>query len=428
MLEVASNKPMAELQHDRAPYQAAPQTFALDGREFPVTGAVMTARLFAQRTSNNSIDLTSKCSDSTVCLAIDMLAASGGTLISACGNSLIVTFVDVGTAILASRRLQWAFQGLSEADRFAERAVAIMIYSGHDLPGNSTSQSLSNRFDQALPGEVLLTEGARLVVDNLPGLALESIPDSALRQMLIPRPDGGAIGVADEQTLFRNIKGRGSEELYQQKDLHEETAAMNSAPRIETVSLFANSLQESRPNRIAELWSKLTRLHWAVWAGSAAAVSIVAIGLSVIVLRPPTPSGIDAPTGGKSTPSNGDQTSNTGTPQAGNPSGHPPVSPRSNGPTIDHPQAGGPITVLHGSEPNTPLTDPPLSKAEPAPPGRCVLGPEDALINLSKANREMHNSNYQEAQMHFESVLSCPGTSKEARAGLSELKHRMEDN
>src|ERR1035438_8449357 len=113
---------MAELQHDRTPDQNATQSFAFDGSGFLAAGAVVSVRLWTNREIDKSSELSSKSLNPAVCLAIDMLVASGGSVVQTHGRILIVTFSDIPIAILAARRLQWAFQGLTEAEEFAGTA------------------------------------------------------------------------------------------------------------------------------------------------------------------------------------------------------------------------------------------------------------------------------------------------------------------
>src|ERR1700691_2007944 len=200
---------MAEFQHDRAPDQTATQTLAIGASRIRAASALVSVRLWRNCEDDSPGDLFSGNLDPAVCLAIDMLVASRGDVVQTHGKTLVVAFSDVSTAILAARRLQWAFQGLSEADRFAGTAVAILIQSCQDLPDQPTDDSFCVPLEQAAPGQILLAQKASQFLDDLPGLATETIPDSALRELVWRLPDGESSMAADEQTLFRNIKGQG---------------------------------------------------------------------------------------------------------------------------------------------------------------------------------------------------------------------------
>jgi hypothetical protein len=401
---------MAEIQHDRAPDQTATQTLAIGASRIHAASALVSVRLWGNREDDAPGELFSSNLDPAVCLAIDMLVASRGDVVQTHRNTLLVAFSDVSTAILAARRLQWAFEGLSESDRFAGTAVAILIQSRQDLPDQPTDDSFCVPLEQAVPGQILLARNASQFLDELPGLATETTHDPALRELVWRRPDGESSIAADEQTLFRNIKGQ----AYGDPDPTEQTADGwdNSPAAADDLSSGLGQpndpLQQSSPGG---LWAGLGNKRWIIWTGSAAAL-ICAATLTVIALHRQSPV----------------------TPVAQPPalaqatSGSSPATPPE--------PAATPKTLVPAETPPVKLAASRTLKAPPAKPrveatkepsGSCDSpNAADAKRTLARAEKSLHDGKYADAKRGFQSVLGCDGTSAGAREGLQQVKARQE--
>jgi hypothetical protein len=401
---------MAEIQHDRAPDQTATQTLAIGASRIHAASALVSVRLWRNREDDTPGEVFSTSLDPAVCLAIDMLVASRGDVVQTHGKTLLVAFSDVSTAILAARRLQWAFQGLSESDRFAGTAIAILIQSRQDLPDQQTDDSFCAPLEQAAPGQILLAQKASQFLDDLPGLAIETTHDPALRELIWRRPDGEPSIAADEQTLFRNIKGQGYGDF---APTGQTPDAWDNSPAAED-DLSSELGQLDGPLRQSNaggLWAGLGNKRWIIWSGSAAAL-IFAVALTVIALhrQSPVPTVAQPPAKVQTTP------------------GSPPTTPSE--------PAATPKTSVQAETPPAKAAASRTSKAPPAKPrdeaakepsGSCESpNAADAKRTLERAEKSLHNGKYADAKRGFQSVLGCEGTSADAREGLQRVKARQD--
>jgi len=110
--------------HTRMPEQAATQSSSRTQGISPSTDANLSLRLW---TASGGAGLTPSNWESespAVCLTLDLIAASEGTVVARQGGDLVAAFPSLPSAIQAARRLQWAFQGFSEAESAQAAAVA----------------------------------------------------------------------------------------------------------------------------------------------------------------------------------------------------------------------------------------------------------------------------------------------------------------
>jgi hypothetical protein len=401
---------MAEIQHDRAPDQTATQTLVIGASRIHAASALVSVRLWRNREDDAPGELLSTSLDPAVCLAIDMLVASRGDVVQTHGKTLLVAFSDVSTAILAARRLQWAFQGLSEANRFAGTAVAILIQSRQDLPDQPTDDSFCVPLEQAAPGQILLAQKASRFLDDLPGLATEATHDPALRELVWRRPDGESSIAADEQTLFRNIKGQGYGDLAPTEQTPD---AWDNSPAAKDIrsSELGQPDDPFRQSNAGGLWAGLGNKRWIIWSGSAAAL-ICAVTFTVIALhRQSTVTPVAQPPAlVQTTP--GSSTTTPSEPAAT--------------PTTLVPAATPAVKAAAPKTPKAPAAKPGVEAAK-EPSGSCESpNAADARKTLDRAEKNLHNGKYADAKRGFQSVLGCEGTSADAREGLQRVKARQE--
>ena len=402
---------MTELQHDRAPDRTATRTIALDERKLLSAGAVLSIRVWSGRETNQLGEVFSESLNPAACLAIDLMVASGGDVAQTHGNTLVAAFSGVQTAILAARRLQWAFQGLSETDRFEGTGAAILIYSNEDLTGRATDEAFSLALEQAAPGQILLGENASRRVDDFPGLATEMTFEPGLRELLWRGPETEPHWAADEQTLFRNIKEQVS------RDRGPSSDAPADAPDTSQVAVDAHPLAAREPwgsiqRRLAGELSRVAgNSRWLIWGGSAAAFLCV-LGIVAIALH--RPSNSVAP------------------PQAPSPKIETRVSP----PSSTSP-AAPPVSSSSQAKPETVKAKPPepdssrersrkpaeTPREKPSVPG-CDLGVAGIQRTLTRAENSLHAGKLNDAQRDFQSVVDCDRTNAQAQGGLRLVRER----
>jgi hypothetical protein len=409
---------MAELQHDRAPDQTAAQTSAFAGSETRAAGAVVFVRVWSNREGGQPRD-SSKGLEPAVCLAVDLIAASGGA-VQQPGKSLFATFPDAPTAILAARRMQWAFQGFSEADGFAGTGIAALVYSSEDLSGKPASDSDALPLERATPGKVMLGQKVTELLRDLPGLATEPATDSVLSEFIWRSSESGS-GNADELTLFRNIK--------EQRRRTGEHAAEESppVPGESPEAVFAVSAELAEPENpfpdtpAGGFFARLSNAHRLMLGGGAVVLACV-VGFAAIALirHPAAPIPASSISQAVSVP----------------------VVPQSAAPQVQSTAAqSAPVaTVRTPVKIETPAAKPAeaessrdrakkqhenAAKEVPAA-GGCDVGAAGAKRTLDRANNSLHAGKFDEAEREFKSILGCEGASAQARVGLEEVRARRE--
>lgn len=408
---------MAELRQDRAPDQTATQTSASDGSEVRAAGAVVFLRLWTPEASQPAD--SSKVVDPAACLAADLIAASGGALQHP-GKPLIATFPDTPTAILASRRMQWAFQGLSEAEGFAGTGIAALVYSSDDLCGKPAGDADALPLERATPGKILIGEKASQLLRDVPGVAMEAAADSVLSEFVWRSPESGS-GNADELTLFRNIK---EQRRRTAERAMEESLSILGESSDTAFAVAAEPAEPEDPFPDAPAGGFLARLSNSqrLMLGGGAGVLVCVVAFAAIALIRHTAATIPAST-----------TSPAVTvPAASRPAASPVQAAV--------PQASQPVTVQTPDQVVTPVvkpaeTDSPKERAKkqrettardiPAA-GGCDFGAAGAKRTLDRANSSLHAGRFDEAERDFRSILGCEGASAQARAGLEEVRAKRE--
>jgi hypothetical protein len=387
---------MTELQHDRAPDPNATQSLALNGGKFLADKAVLSIRIWTGPKSNHLIDASSRSLNAAVCLTVDLAVASSGQVVLNHGNTLVVAFPGLPAAILTARRLQWVFQGLSEADQFAGAASAVLIYSSADLPDEPSGDAFSHALDQASPGQILLGEKARQLLDDLPGLTIGEAGESGLRELLWRGAENEMNSVADEQTLFRNIKRQGSGNADSIKESATDVFSVaREASNVEFAEAIAPDDEGENPPD-GQFWPPRGKARWLILGGSIVtligAVALVAIAMH---LRSHAAS---APQSSSASPSHSGAT--------------PGGVPGSTGGRQVNPESP---TIERSKKP------PEVSPKEPRPLS-CDLGEAGIQRTLIRADNSLHAGQFGNAQRDFQSVLACDRTNAKALEGLRAVR------
>ena len=410
---------MAELQHDRAPDQTATDTFAFDKIGLPASGAVVFIRLWTDREGGQPGDVAAKGLDPAVCLAVDLIAASGGAVQNQ-GKPLVATFPDAPTAILVARRMQWAFQGLSEAEGFAGCAIAALVCSSADLSGKPADHAGLLFLEQGTPGRILLGENVSELVRDIPGLVTKSVSDSVLSELLWGNPESGSRNAAGELTLFRNIKeqGRRSPQPSAEEPLPIPVQASEGAEAVSAESAHLDNLLGD--TSAGSFFARLSNSHRLILGGGIASlVCIFAVIMIVFAFHrnaaapSPNQSSVTAPAVPQAAPTQAP----TAAPQAA---------------TAAVPQVPAKVATPAASPTEAESTRDrakrqreTASKQIPAA-GGCDIGASGAQRTLQRANNSLHAGKYDEAERDFRSILSCEGTSAQAREGMEQVRERRD--
>jgi hypothetical protein len=144
------------------------------------------------------------------CVA-DLIEASGGNTVSTDGDLLVSNFSCLQTALLTARRIQWAVFGLSEAGTTGNGNSAILIHSVNNEPSQARSDSANYFLDHASPGQILLSETAGELLENLPGLSLLPVA-GGMRELRWHASEVASSRLKDDEVLGQLIRQHGLED------------------------------------------------------------------------------------------------------------------------------------------------------------------------------------------------------------------------
>jgi hypothetical protein len=181
-------------------------------KESPLcSAAALSIRLWRTNEAGQPGDLSWTSDDPAVCLALDLIGAEHGVATMPQGRFLVAAFSGIQPAVSTARRLQWALSGLSEADRFAGTAAAVLVHAAPDLPALEAGSSALLPLEGAAPGQILLTAKAAELLHDLPGLPLQSVSDAGLCELLWRPSEAASSRSSDEEALSRFIQLNGLE-------------------------------------------------------------------------------------------------------------------------------------------------------------------------------------------------------------------------
>ena len=191
------------------------------GKGSPPSGeACLALRMWHGAGTAEAVALDWDGEDPAISLALDLITASAGTLVTSRNGILIANLPSIQAAVLAARRLQWAIQGFSENLNQRAISLAVLVHSSEDLLGHPEGGELLHAFEQASPGQILLTQKVSQSFENLPGYPMMAAAAAALKELLWRGPDEQSTRSFDEQILAQFIEEQGGQEHLAEEPLH----------------------------------------------------------------------------------------------------------------------------------------------------------------------------------------------------------------
>ena len=173
--------------------------------------ACLSVRLWAPSGNSESLPSLWENESPAACLILDLIAASEGIPASRQGEVLTATFPTFQTAVFAARRLQWAVQGFSEAERLQATSLALLVHSAEEEHGETIAEDAYHSLEQAAPGEILLTEKASQPLDRLPGFPLQVASGDGLWELVWRAPESQSTRSYDEEILAQLVEQHGGD-------------------------------------------------------------------------------------------------------------------------------------------------------------------------------------------------------------------------
>jgi hypothetical protein len=401
--------------HERAAEQSATRTQGIAApRE-----ACLSIRLWMA--SGNSEPLPSLWENESpaACLLLDLIAASEGIPASRQGDVLTATYPTFQTAVFAARRLQWAVQGFSEAERLQATSLALLVHSQEEEHGETIAEDAFHSLEQAAPGEILLTEKASQPFDRLPGIPLQVASGDGLWELEWRAPESQSTRSYDEEILAQLVEQQGGQASPPERHEQQLAAEADYAGQAE-----ADYMREPE-NARGSSRGKMVGL---------AVAALVVVGAVIFYFTQGKSNPAPAPDQAQTQSQSEQQpapAAHGGPASPSGPSARPAKQERNGAPaaakTPQNPakaEVKPPPAVVPAPERERPAPKP----AEPAPSrasnnGRCDL--ESSQINgqIDQAEKNQGRGKYAAAIRQFIAVLACDPGNARAKQGLERARN-----
>ena len=352
------------------------------------------------------------------CLILDQIAASEGIPASRQGEVLTATFPTFQSAVFAARRLQWAVQGFSEAERLQATSLALLVHSTEEEHGETIAEDVLHSLEQAAPGEILLTEKAGQPFDRLPGFPLQVASGDGLWELAWRAPESQSTRSYDEQILAQLIEQQGVD--------HPEHQEQPPAAEADYAGHAEAAYMREPENARGSSRGKMIGIAVAALVVVGAVIFYVTQGKSN-----PAPAADQAQTQAQ-TQSQTVQQAQAAQGAPASPSG-PPVR------MTKQERAEAAAAAKAAKNPaNTEVKPPPVAPApererpapKPAEPppsrasgnGRCDVDPSQYSGLIDQAWKNLGRGKYNDAKRQFAAVLACDGGNARAKEGMERAR------
>ena len=406
-VKVALQEKMAASTHSRKPEQAATPGSSWSPDHPPSSDACISIRLWpASGTAASALPFAGN-ETPAVCLVLDLIAASGGVPVARRVDGLVAGFPSFQAAVLAARRLQWAVQGFSETGDPQAACLAVLVHSPEDAGGGDFLMP----GDQAAPGEILLTEKASQLFENLPGFPLQPATGDGPRELLWRAPESQSTRAFDEQFLSQLVERQGVQSQPPEPlALPKAEFAANAGTR--TLKQLGSVPAAWRSRRVI---------------GGVAVAAVVLVAAAVLY----TSHGKANPASEQSQPQT--QLPGQTAPAAANEpeaqGGQSPQARTAHSAEVATQASArsaknAPKGVAKGSEAQAAENPLPAKAAEPpsARGGRCDLEPSQYSGLIDQAWKNLGRGKYSDAKREFGAVLACDGGNARAREGMERAR------
>jgi hypothetical protein len=394
---------MVNVRQDRVPDPTlspastpAPEGPAVNGRGAPPRNTVLSLRLRTQDSAGYSADVSWTADSPAAGLARDVISASGGAPDPPQGAVLPVRFVNLQSAVLAARRMQWALDGLAENAGSERVAASIAIHPDKDPAPEAVAAILEN----LMPGRVLLNTSVAESVRQLPGMSVRETSDASWRELRWQGADAPSGLSEDEQSVLGMIRALGREDPCPPR-------ATPVTPPPPVTGGFQAPEGLGRSVLDPEPAAGTGKMKWLILAGAAAIVIAFAA-----LLIPGIVSGNHAKTQAPAP-----DTSTTTTPSVA--------------PTVTPPTVTPPAPVADKPKPSPKSGKQPKAEVKPEQPvpkitGSCDLTEADVSRSLERAKKYMYDGNLAEAEAMFQRLLPCSSAHEKAQEGLQNVQRRKQ--
>ncbi len=423
---------MVAVQQSRPSEQDSVQTALVARGNSPSSVGALAVRLWRTQEGTESSELPWEGNDPVIGLALDVLSASEGSVATLRGRFLIATFPGIQAAILAARRLQWAYQGLSEGSWTAGTSIAVLVHCTEIPPGpgaeiGERDSVALDAVEKASPGQILLTARAGEILRDLPGLPVRVATEAILCELLWNNAAEKTSRASDEEMLSEFIRRHG---LENQAPALAQTASASVAaahePKVYSLATDPAAVDSDAGNS-AEARRISPRILLRAGCGIAAMLAIAAFFVfSHKSQTNPAPVAVQQTAPAAVTPA----------PVIQQPQSQPPTPPsaltRASAPAPAKATAAAQVSrkqeeAAHAKPASSESGKPPAAGTS-APSASCDLDQSLVPKMLDQAEGSRAQGDYPAAQRQFLRVLACQPNNPRARSGLDQthldMQHR----
>ena len=411
---------MAASTQSRKPERAAEQSATRTQGIAAPREACLSVRLWTASSDSEPLPSLWENESPAACLILDQIAASEGIPASRQGEVLTATFPTFQTAVFAARRLQWAVQGFSEAERLQATSLALLVHSPDEEHGETIAEDALHSLEQAAPGEILLTEKASQPFDRLPGFPLQVASGDGLWELVWRAPESQSTRSYDEQILAQLVEQHGVDHPEHQEQPPAAHADYAGHAEADYMREPENARGSSRGKMIG-----------------IAVAALVVVGAVIFYFTPgksnPAPAADQAQTQAQTQSQTVQQPAMAAQGGPASPSGSPPArltkQERAEATAAARTQQNPakaevkPPPVAPAPERERPAPKP----AEPPPSransnGRCDVDPSQYGGLIDQAWKNLGRGKYNDAKRQFGAVLACDPGNSSARTGMERAR------
>jgi hypothetical protein len=401
---------MANLRQDRVPDPTLSHTSAPPGEGTAVNGRAAATRSIvltvALRTSDSAGMPTgvSWAHDSpAAALVVDIITACGGAADPSHGPVLDARFFNLESALLATRRLVWALEGLAEATQ-SNTAATLAIHSVEE----GLTATVASALESLAQGEIVLSVRTADMVRQLPGLIVREAPGGNWRELQWRSEEGRNLA-ADEKSVLGLIRALGREDPLANAETPAPAPALTpirTTGDFHAPASLGRSLEE--PEGAPPIWKK----PWVLMsAGAAVLVLLAVLIIPAMVSRNHSKAPVPADANTKTAPS-------TAAPSA-------PSAPSTGSAPVPVPEK-----PHEQKPPAKPVRQPRAESkteqpAQKLPAASCDLTEGEIPPSLQRAERLMYAGKLPEAQSAYQRLVGCPSARDRAVEGLRQVKQRI---
>jgi hypothetical protein len=378
---------IANVQNDQAADRARISSTEPEANSAQVVAAVLRVRLCSQKLGPRDQSFW-RTPSPAAWLVIDLIQGGGGIAQPSEDEMLSAEFADLWSALLTSRRIQWALEGFVQVPGSNQVSATVLVHgAGEILPPDGTARFSLRDAD---PGRIFVSEGLYHSISDLPGLAFGEHTVEGWHEVAWPRSVGSAILREEPASLPASTQTNQS---------LTKAAHHPPEPKPEVLESPDVASPPISPRSEGRSWLQAEENRWLILAGSAIFLLVVVGFIVIFSMTRPQPKA----------------------------KGLQPIASQSGDTKPTAPSTPAPPQPSDQSSPErkTKLEARQNPETSPKTPvGACEFSEAAIERQLKRADDDLHDGELDEAKTLYTEIMPCPSARDQAREGLKRIKMR----